>query len=182
LGKVAFRDMTSRDFDLISAEPNKTRAEVLPGLLRRFFSAYGPATIADAAWFFGFWRDDKKQLAELDLDEYTSYKVGSRIYYDCGEPDDIADIPELTLLSGFDPMIVSYIERSAILPAEYKRAVVMKSGICLPTVAVNGKVAGIWNIKKGEPFLEFFEEQPARITNAAYELVDDIRWQTAGKI
>ena len=60
LGKGAFRDMTSRDFDLIDAEPAQTADEVLPELLRRFFAAYGPATLADAAWFFGFWKDAKK--------------------------------------------------------------------------------------------------------------------------
>ncbi|MDR1821991.1 MAG: winged helix DNA-binding domain-containing protein, partial [Oscillospiraceae bacterium] len=53
LGKVAFRDMTSRDFDLISAEPQLTPDEALPELLRRYFAAYGPATLADAAWFLG---------------------------------------------------------------------------------------------------------------------------------
>ena len=49
LGKVAFRDMTSRDFDLIEAQPTHTPDEVLPELLRRYFTAYGPATLADAA-------------------------------------------------------------------------------------------------------------------------------------
>ncbi|NMA38004.1 MAG: winged helix DNA-binding domain-containing protein, partial [Papillibacter sp.] len=78
--------------------------------------------------------------------------------------------------------IESYTQRSAVLPPEYKSAVILKSGICLPTVAVNGQVAGIWNIKKGEPVLQFFTSQPKRIENAAFELVDDIRQRTAGFI
>ena len=49
LGKVAFRDMTSRDFDLIDAEPTQIFEEVLPDLYRRFLMAYGPATLTDAA-------------------------------------------------------------------------------------------------------------------------------------
>ena len=60
LGKVAFRDMTSRDFDLIDAEPTYKQSETLPEMLYRYFTAYGPATLDDAAWFFGFGRDDKK--------------------------------------------------------------------------------------------------------------------------
>lgn len=91
---------------------------------------------------------------------------------------DMGDIPELTLLSGFDPLIVSYTERSAVPPPEYKSAVIMKSGICLPTIAVNGRVAGLWNIKKGEPTVEFFTTQPKRIKDAAFDLVDGISWQT----
>ena len=92
------------------------------------------------------------------------------------------DIPELTLLSGFDPLIVSYMDRSATLPLEYKKAVIMKSGICLPTIAVNGQVAGLWNIKKGEPTMEFFKVQPKRITDAAFDLVESICWKTQGHI
>ena len=62
LGKVAFRDMTSRDFDLIDAEPTQMADEVLPVLLRQFFAAYGPATLADAAWFFGLGSEDRQKL------------------------------------------------------------------------------------------------------------------------
>ena len=182
LGKVAFRDMTSRDFDLISAEPTQTLDEVLPGLFRRFLIAYGPATLADAAWFFGLWKDVKKKLSALQLDEYSRIEYNGNIYYAVEDHSGMGDIPELTLLSGFDPLIVSYTERGAVLPSEYKSAVIMKSGICLPTIAVNGQVAGLWNVKKGEPVVEFFREQPKRITDAAFDLADDIRRRTAGML
>lgn len=176
LGKVAFRDMTSRDFDLISAEPTQTADEVLPELLRQFFAAYGPATLADAASFFGFQKADAAKLDKFPLDEFKCFEVGKKRYYHCGEPE-TADIPELALLSGFDPLIVSYCDRSAVLPAEYKSRVILKSGICNPTIAVNGRVAGIWNIKKNEPVVEFFTTQPKRIMASALEMVDGIRWR-----
>jgi len=182
MGKVAFRDMASRDFDLIDAEPTQTFGEALPGLLRKFFAAYGPATLADAAWFFGLHKDRKKELFALNLDEYARLEHNKNVCYYIDDNADMGDIPELTLLSGFDPLIVSYAERGAALPPEYKKAVIMSSGICLPTIAVNGQAAGLWNIKKGEPVMEFFTAQPKRITNAAFDLVDDIRLQTRGQI
>lgn len=182
LGKVAFRDMTSRDFDLISAEPTQTQDEVLPELLRRYFEAYGPATLADAAWFFGLWKDSKKKLSAMNLDEFSRFEYEGNVYYYVDDISDLSDIPELTLLSGFDPLIVSYTERSAVLPSEYKSTVILKSGICLPTIAVNGQVAGIWNIKKDETTIEFFKEHPKRIKDTAFDLVENIRYQTAGKI
>lgn len=183
-GKVAFRDMTSRDFDLIAAEPTQTPEEVLPELLRRFFAAYGPATLADAAWFLGLWKDGKKKLSALDLEEFSRFEHDRNVYYYTEIETDMGDIPELTLLSGFDPIIASYTtaERSAILPPAYKNAVILKSGICLPTIAVNGQVAGLWNIKKREAVVEFFAEQPKRIKDAAYHMVNNILWHTAGII
>jgi hypothetical protein len=182
LGKVAFRDMTSRNFDLISAEPIQTQDEVLPGLFRRYVKTYGPATLADAAWFFGLGKERKSKLSDLNLDEFSRFEHNGSVYYHIEDSADMGDIPELTLLSGFDPLIVSYAERSAVLPPEYKKTVIMSSGICLPTIAVNGRVAGLWNIKKGEPFVEFFDTQPKCLTDTTYDLVDNICLQTAGKI
>lgn len=173
LGKVAFRDMTSRDFDLVDAAPTQTSDEVLPDLLRRYFTAYGPATLDDAAWFFGFFKNDAKKLHTAQLDDLSHFELKGKTYYYTDIPD-IADIPELTLLSGFDPLIVSYSERGAVLPDEYKSRVILKSGICLPTITVNGRVAGVWNIKKDEPIIEFFTSQPKRITVAALETADSI--------
>jgi hypothetical protein len=181
-GKVAFRDMASRDFDLIDAGPTQTPGEVLPGLFRRFLAAYGPATLADAAWFFGLGGERKKEVSALDLDEYPRFEYNKSVYYSIEDSMDMSGIPELTLLSGFDPLIVSYTQRGAVLPPEYKSAAIMKSGICLPTIAVNGWVAGLWNIKKGEPAVEFFTAQPKRIKDAAFDWVDRICQQTRGHL
>lgn len=178
LGKVAFRDMTSRDFDLIDAEPTQTFNEVLPELFRKFLTAYGPATLSDAAWFFGLIKDKRKELLALNLDEYLQFEYNKNLYYYIDVKTDMGDIPELTLLSGFDPLIVSYMERGAVLSTEYKKAVIMKSGICLPTIAVNGQIRGLWNIKKGQPIMEFFTPQPKRIKDTAFDLIKNICWQT----
>ena len=175
LGKVVFRDMSSRDFDLISAEPTQSFDEVLPSLLRRYFSVYGPATLADAAWFFGIGKEDAKKLPELPLDDLSYFEFGNKTYYCSDENAAMGDIPELTLLSGFDPIIASYTTDDRLcLPQEHKSKVILKSGICLPMVAINGQVAGIWNIKKNAPIIEFFSAQPKRIKSAAFERVESI--------
>lgn len=181
-GKVAFRDMASRDFDLIDAAPTQSVDEVLPGLLRRFFAAYGPATLADAAWFFGFGKNEKGKLKAQDLDEFSRFELGGSTYYYLEHEADMGDIPELTLLSGFDPLVVSYCERGAVLPEEHKGKVILKSGICNPTIAVNGRIAGLWNIKNGAPTVDFFGAQPKRIVNAALDMAYNICWQTTGRI
>ena len=155
---------------------------MLPELFRRYLSAYGPATLTDAAWFFGLQKDRKKELFVLNMDEYSRFEHDKGVYYYIDDNANMGDIPVLTLLSGFDPLIVSYIDRSAVLSPEYKKAVVMSSGICLPTIAVNGQVMGLWNIKKGEPTVELLTTQPKRIKDAAFELADRVCWQTRERL
>ncbi|MCL1823046.1 MAG: winged helix DNA-binding domain-containing protein [Oscillospiraceae bacterium] len=180
-GKVAFRDMTSRNFDLISAEPFQSFDEVLPALLRRYFSVYGPATLADAAWFFGISKEDAKKLPELPLDDLQRLENGKKIYYYSDDDNEMSDIPELTLLSGFDPITASYtVDDRLCLPQEYKNKVVLKSGICLPSIAVNGQVAGVWNIKNNKPVVEFFTAQQKRLESEAVERVESLIWQIKG--
>ena len=175
-GRVAFRDMTSRDFDLISAEPAQKFEDVLPELVRQYFAVYGPATLSDAAWFFGFWKEESSVLRKLPLDDLFRFEYNGNRYYDAGD-EPTEDIQAMTLLSGFDPIVVSYTDRSAVLPVEYKSKVILKSGICNPSIALNGRIAGIWNIVKNEPVVTFFEKQPKRVTSAALEQVEAIRWR-----
>lgn len=181
-GRVAFRSMTSRDFDLIAAEPSLTPEEALLILVERYFHVYGPATAADAALFFGLPKHAEKRVAAIAEDCCEVLGLGRRVYFAGKEPRDMGDIPEVTLLSGFDPLIVSYAEREAVLPPELKRRVILSSGICLPSVAVNGQIAGLWNIKKGEVTVEFFSEQPKRIRDEAYDRAEAVRRATAGNL
>lgn len=178
-GKVAFRDMTSRDFDLISAEPIFSQEEALERILPRFFKAYGPAGVEDAAWFFGVEKALVKESEALEGLEWIM-RGRERLYYVPAE--DMGDIPHLTLLSGFDPYLVSYVNREAALPKEYRKAVVLKSGICLPTIAVDGVVAGIWNLKNKAPTVEFFGPQPKALREEALARVEQIGWGVAGRL
>lgn len=178
-GKVAFRNMTSRDFDLIAGEPVLSQGEALERLLPRYFEAYGPAGVEDAAWFFGVDKALVKGSAALRGLEWTE-RGRERLYYVPAE--DMGDIPHLTLLSGFDPYLVSYVNREAALPQEYKKAVVLKSGICLPTIAIDGVVAGIWNLKNKEPVVEFFTRQPKALREEALARVEQISWGVDGRL
>ena len=178
-GKVAFRNMTSRDFDLVAAEPVHAREEALEELLPRFFEAYGPATTEDAAWFFGLDKALVKKAKALERLERLEWGKEVLYYVPAGE---MGDVPKLTLLSGFDPYLVSYVDREAALPKEYKKAVILKSGICLPTIAVDGVVAGLWNLKNKEPVVEFFAPQPKALRQEALARVEQMAWATDGRL
>jgi len=174
-GRVAFKSMTSRDFELISAEPTQTFADVMPGLLKRYFKTYGPATLADAAWFFSLNKDAAKYIETLNLDEYARIELGRKTFYYVDDGQDVCEIPEMTLLSGFDPVLSAYtVDNRLSLPSIYKKQVVLSSGICLPTIAVDGFVAGKWNIVKNQPVVELFDTCAKKYEDEIYARIDNI--------
>lgn len=71
----------------------------------------------------------------MDLTQYPRLELEGEAYYYLEDGRDMEEIPSMTLLSGFDPYLVSYARAGGPLPPEYKPAVILKSGICLPTVA-----------------------------------------------
>ena len=44
----------------------------------------------------------------------------------------------------YDEFIISYKDRSAVLPSEYNHKAVSNNGLFRPVILVNGKVTGLW--------------------------------------
>lgn len=173
-GEVAFRSMVSRDFDLIDNPPTMTREEAIPYMLGRYFAAYGPATLDDAMMFLGLAKENKKIFDGVDLGVYNLIEYNKKKYYHTNGSNSLGDIPRLMILSGFDPLVVSYVDRTAIMPLEYRSLVVLKSGICNPTIAIDGKIAGTWNVKNNRPIVTFFDEPAPMIRREAVARIEDI--------
>jgi hypothetical protein len=164
-GKVAFRSVSSREFDLIDT-PIMPHEDALAELTARYFAAYGPAQLSDAA-FSGI---PQKELKEKYLKNLKDVTLDGKTYWYSGELDTGAGIPEVALLAGFDPVLNGYRDRSPILPEEYAKIVVNKAGVMSPSIMVNGRVAGVWSVKKGVAAARFFKPQTKKIKNAAEEL------------
>ena len=58
-------------------------------------------------------------------------------------PDDDSPAPP-RLLPMWDSTLLAYRDRSRIVPPEYRRVVIQSNGDVLPTVLVDGYVAGVW--------------------------------------
>lgn len=115
-------------------------------LLRRCFKSFGPATIKDAAGFFGFTQKEiKSYLPLLPLNE-TDFEGKTYFYIenDRGE----AYIPDCLFLAGFDQFLLGYEKKeSLVLPAEHIRDIYTLAGIVRPSLLIKGQVAGYWNLK-----------------------------------
>ncbi len=115
-------------------------------LARRYFTHFGPATVKDAAYFFGTTQTKVKSwLKRLPVIE-TTYDHKSYFYIDNGVP--AGELPECLFLAGFDQLMLGYEKtESLFLPGEHMRDIFKLAGIVRPAILVNGTAVGWWNLK-----------------------------------
>lgn len=116
-------------------------------LARRYFTHYGPATVKDAAYFFGRpQRDVKLWMAQLPL-SHARVDGEDCFWLDDGRTD-WPDVPPCLFLAGFDQLMLGYEKtRSIFLPSEYMRDIFSRAGIVMAPILLRGRVAGRWKRK-----------------------------------
>ena len=121
-------------------------------LLRRYLEAFGPATVADFAQFTlltrAVARDALGALAgELERLEGPD---GAELFDVPGGPLPAEDTPAPPrLLPMWDSILFAYFDRSRVIPPDYRRLVIRNNGDALPTLLVDGYVAGVWRPVEG---------------------------------
>jgi hypothetical protein len=100
------------------------------------------------------------QAMEGDLERYegpggvTLYDVpGARI------PDEKVAAPP-RLMAMWDSALLAYVDRSRTVPSDYRRLVMRSNGDVLPTVLVDGYVAGVWRLVDGGIEISAFHRLP----------------------
>ena len=140
--------------------PLEARAEIV----RRYLAAFGPATRTDVAQWTG--------LTLASLEPAFAHTKLRRLRDDQGRelldvaraplPD--ADVPAAPrFLPTWDSTLLAHVDRSRILPDEYRKVVIRRNGDVQQTFLVDGFVAGLWQHVDGRIELEPFEPLPARV-------------------
>lgn len=117
---------------------------------RRYFTRYGPATVRDAAYYFGAPQSKVRGwMAKLPLQ--TAVVDGAARYWlplpGEPEPDALPEIPECVFLAGFDPLLLGYEKKESLfLPPEHLRGVFTLAGIVMPAVLLRGTVVARWKL------------------------------------
>lgn len=131
----------------VAAAPSYPRDEALGQFARRYFTSHGPATVHDLAWWASLTVTEarrgvavaRKALAELELDGTTYYLAPQTLAIPAAPPTGTYALP------GFDEYMLGYKDRSAALAPEHAAAIVPGSnGVFMPTMVVDGMVAGTW--------------------------------------
>ena len=116
-------------------------------LVRRYLEGFGPATVQDIAQFTTLYRPPVRAALEALADGIVRYEGdGNALLYDIPGgliPEEEVAAPA-RLLPMWDSALLAYADRSRTVPSEYRKLVMRNNGDVLPTLLVDGLIAGVW--------------------------------------
>jgi uncharacterized protein YcaQ len=154
-------------------------------LLRRYLSAYGPATLRDFSKWTGIPTKEVKPAWKSLEDELVAVSVADQTRWILREDYDHLRNSRLSghslrLLPNFDPYMLAHAEKDHLVDARHYKRVYRIAGWISPVVLLDGRVVGIWSYaRRGrrvsfeiEPFEKFSRTIRTRIEEEAGSLGD----------
>ncbi|MFE5919114.1 winged helix DNA-binding domain-containing protein [Streptomyces sp. NPDC056468] len=126
--------------------------QALQTLILRYLAGFGPASVADVAQFAMVQRAPVRQaLSALDgTIEQVQGPDGNTLFDLPAAPRPPADTPAPPrLMAMWDSILLAYADRSRVIPPAYRPLVIRNNGDVLPTLLVDGYVAGVWRPVQG---------------------------------
>ncbi|MFB7188290.1 winged helix DNA-binding domain-containing protein [Streptomyces sp. NPDC056230] len=121
--------------------------QALRTLILRYLAGFGPASVADVAQFAMVRRAPVREaLGALDgAVEQLRGPDGVTLFDLPGASRPPADTPAPPrLMAMWDSILLAYADRSRVIPPAYRPLVIRRNGDVLPTLLVDGHVAGVW--------------------------------------
>ncbi|GGN52702.1 hypothetical protein GCM10011579_010050 [Streptomyces albiflavescens] len=121
--------------------------EALRTLILRYLAGFGPASVADVAQFAMVQRAPVREaLRALDgAVEQLQGPDGVTLFDLPGASRPPGDTPAPPrLMAMWDSILLAYADRSRVIPPAYRPSVIRNNGDVLPTLLVDGYVAGVW--------------------------------------
>ena len=145
-GRICHKVQEKKAYRICPAFEPMDRETAQTELARRYFTNYGPATVKDAAYFFGTTQKEVKSwLQKLPV---TATGIGKDVFYQIGSGSAVGEIPECLFLAGFDPLLLGYEKsESLFLSQQHLRQIFTLSGIVRPAILTEGNITGWWNYK-----------------------------------
>ncbi|MEU7035983.1 winged helix DNA-binding domain-containing protein [Streptomyces sp. NPDC046237] len=121
-------------------------------LTLRFLAGFGPASAADVAQFAMVQRARVRRVLTALGDELVRVEGpdGEELFDVPGAPYPDEDTPAPPrLMAMWDSTLLAYADRSRVIPPDYRTGVIRRNGDVLPTLLVDGHVAGVWRPAEG---------------------------------
>ncbi|MCD8165879.1 MAG: winged helix DNA-binding domain-containing protein [Bacteroides sp.] len=133
----------------VAPTPALNREEALAKLTRRYFRSHSPATLQDFVWWSGLTLTQARKGITLIKQELNLEKFRDHQMYIHHSWNEITCCDKhLHLLPSYDEYLISYKDRTHVLPLEYYRKAFNPYGIFYPVIVCNGQVVGNWSRKK----------------------------------
>lgn len=135
------------NFGLIDGWPQEpaTTASAEHALVLRYLAAFGPASVADVqAW--SAMRGLAPVLEQLRPQLHVFRDERKRELFDLPDaprPSEDLEVPA-RYVADFDNLVLSHADRTRVIADTHRPVVVTKNGLVLPTILVDGFVAGTW--------------------------------------
>ena len=138
-------------------------------LLRRYLRAYGPATLRDFSRWSGIPMIDAKPIWDSLQREFTEISIeGTKASL---LRDDLPEFEEtlpsrgmVRLLPAFDPYMLAHAEKGHLVHERHYKRVYRNQGWLSPVILLDGRVVGVWSVKRSgkrvSPETEFFQKIP----------------------
>ncbi len=151
-------------------ETEVSRAQV--GLMTAYLRAYGPATVQDYAYWTGMKVSAAREVLknmESELEGVEASGQRGKLYVPrdtLPDLDSVEAVPLVRLLPKFDALIMGHWDKTRFMDEAARRRVFLPTAEVAATVLVDGRVEGVWVIRKDgdawslgvEPFKELDEE------------------------
>lgn len=172
-GKIVHQVREDRAFRLCPPFTPMAEGPARLEMARRYFTHYGPATVRDAAYFFGRpQREVRQWMARLPLEHDRA--DGADCFW-LGGGRDWPDIPGCLFLAGFDQLMLGYEKKDSVfLPPEFLRNIFTLSGIVMAPILLRGRVAGRWKQKDGKLTLTLFGHWTAADKKLALRAAEEL--------
>ncbi len=136
-------------------------------LATRYLEAFGPATVRDFAQFSLLAMSSARAAIESAATRRLEGPEGRDLYDVLTKTVPDGDTPAPARLLGmWDSTLLAYSERDRIIPPEYRPVVIRRNGNVLPTILVDGYVAGVWRMLDGNVEVSAFTALPKRLGRA----------------
>jgi hypothetical protein len=135
-------------------DPTEARAEIL----RRYLAAFGPASRRDmVAWSMMHVPEIQRALDRLEPLRRFRDEQGRELLDVPRAPLPEAETPApVRFLPKWDNVLLSFADRTRVLPERYRKTVIRMNGDVAQTFLVDGFVAGTWTVEDGRVVTESF--------------------------
>lgn len=156
-GKICHKIQEAKAYQLCPAFEPMPQAQAELELARRYLTHFGPATVRDAAYFFGTTQKKIKAcLTELPVQETI---WNGNTYFYIGREFSETAIPQCLFLAGFDQLMLGYEKtENLFLYKEHMREIFTLAGVVRPALLINGNVAGWWSRKGRKLTVSLFHD------------------------